>query len=402
MQQLRGRILGGSSSINGSLFIRGLPEDYARWGSSRWTFEEVLPYFRALETDVDFTTELHGQDGPIIVSRSLDRPLTARQTAVYAAARAAGAADKADLNDPSGDGIGRVPMATRSRSTALTYLAAARGRANLRVVSGCRARRLVFDGTSAVGVEVESADGEGTVVRGHELVLSAGTFGSAQLLLASGIGPADQLAAHGIQCVADRSGVGQNLRCHPMVTLHAPGMSAAEPDPETPRLVIVQSTTDRNDVMIFPKQWADAFSVMVTLRLPDGVGTLRLQSGDPQRPPAISYGYLEERDLARLQDGLRVAHELLCRLGGGTARPPRPTVDWILDHLETADHACGTCAMGAANDPAAVVDDHCRVYGVDHLRIVDLSIVPQPVRAGPYPTVVMLAERAADLIVGAA
>src|SRR5262249_48237528 len=155
-------------------------------------------------------------------------------------------------------------------------------------------------------------------------------------------------------------------------------------DPDSPRLVLIQSTRAPNDVMVFPKQTRNDLAVMTTLRLPVGVGQLALCSADPREPLDIRYHYLDPDDLACLRQGLQTAMDL-----AGQKPSEDVTDDWILEHLETADHACGTCKLGAREDPLAVVDDECRVHELRNLRIVDLSIVPRPVRAGPYPTVVM-------------
>jgi choline dehydrogenase len=387
MNQFRGRILGGSSSINGSLFVRGVPEDYDGWGSPLWDYATVLPFFRRSERDLDFLDELHGYDGPLAVSRALDVPLNAAQQQVHARALSLGIPAKPDINHPRGDGVGRIPTTVASRSTALTYLAPVRARANLRILTDATVTRIVFEGQRALGVETASHG----AVRASEVILCAGAFGSAQLLLCSGVGPADDLRSVGIAPVADLPGVGQNLGCHPMCTLRVP--LAAEPDPDTPRLVIVHSVDDRNNLMLFPKQFEDHLAVMCTLRLPASRGELRVRSADMRVAPSIAYHYLHAEDLRKLGEGLRLAVAL-----ANAAPLEDPSDAWILDHLETADHACGTCRMGPSTDPLAVVDEHCRVYGVDGLRVVDLSIVPRPVRAGPYPTVVMLAERAAELI----
>jgi predicted dehydrogenase (TIGR03970 family) len=392
MAQFRGRILGGSSSINGSLFIRGIPEDYDSWGSPLWTYDSVLPYFRKSETDLDIKDEFHGTDGPLRVSRGLDRELPAGQHRVYERALQMGVPEKIDLNHPAGDGIGRVPMTNCSRSTALTYLAPCRDRPNLALMTEAVAARVVVEGNRAVGVEVPHNGGR-SIAYAHEVVLSCGTFGTVELLLRSGIGPADQLRPLGIPCVLDLPGVGQNLCCHPMLTLRFSIEELVAVDPDSPRAVLVTSTRAPNDVMIFPKQLRDGLAIMTTLRLPKGSGQLRLRSADPRVPLDIRYRYLEPDDLARLRQGLHTAIDLAQRLPSES-----PSDDWMLEHLETADHACGTCKLGPHDDPLAVVDDTCRVHGVQGLRVVDLSIVPRPVRAGPYPTVVMLAERAAALI----
>jgi choline dehydrogenase-like flavoprotein len=181
-----------------------------------------------------------------------------------------------------------------------------------------------------------------------------------------------------------------------MVTLRFAGAAAARADPDTPRLVLVHSVGDRNNLMLFPRQTSDGLVIMVTLRLPSSSGALRLRSADPATPPSIAYGYLAPADLRKLREGLEVAMDLACRAGATAVSDTAD--DWILSRLETADHACGTCKLGSASDSLAVVDDMCRVHGVDGLHVVDLSIVPAPVRAGPYPTVVMLAERFAQLM----
>ncbi len=392
MGQSRGRILGGSSSINGSLFVRGIPEDYASWGSPLWTYPAVLPFFRKSETDLDFQDEFHGNDGPLQVSRALDQPLSVNQQRALDRAVKLGVSEKADLNHPGGGGIGRVPMTLGSRSTALTYLASQRRRTNLTLLADTVVTKVLIEGDRATGVEV-LRDNTRSVLRASEIIVSCGTFGSAELLLRSGIGPGAHLQGLGIPSVLDLPGVGQNLRCHPMLTLHFSVDTDGGVDPDAPRLVLIQSTRAPNDVMVFPKQTRNDLAVMTTLRLPIRAGQLALCSADPRVPLDIRYQYLDSDDLASLREGLQTAMDLAGQ------KPNEDVTDgWILEHLETADHACGTCKLGAQDDPFAVVDDACRVHGLRNLRIVDLSIVPRPVRAGPYPTVVMLAERAAALI----
>jgi choline dehydrogenase len=409
-RQVRGRILGGSSAVNGSLFMRGLPDDYDSWGVRAWSFAQVLPYFRKMEREVDFHDEFHGRSGPIPVWRNLPAPLSVLQQHFYAAALSAGAREKPDLNHPLGDGIGRMPMNNvdgRRSTTALAHLQPARGRPNLRVETETVVARIVVEGTRALGVEVVR-DGARRLVAAAEVILCAGTFGSAALLLRSGIGPADELRAVGVPVVHDLPGVGRNLGCHPGVVVPFPRSVAAPPDAETPKLALVHSTgygPERNDTMLSPRAMNGQLSVIVGLRLPRSRGSLTLRGADPDVPPRIAYGYLAADDRARLrlavertlaiaaQPPLRLANDEVC-----AARDPGALDRWMLERLFTADHACGTCRLGPAVDPLAVVDETCRVHGIAGLRVVDLSIVPSPVRAGPYPTVVMLAERAADLI----
>jgi choline dehydrogenase len=398
LSQFRGRLMGGSSSINRSLFVRGVPEDYDSWGSNLWSFDQVLPYFKQIETDLDFADEFHGTCGPLHVARAMDRPLSTTQARVYETALAAGCAEKPDVNHPLGDGIGRMPTTVSTRSTALTHLGPARGRPNLTIASDAIVTRVIFEGTRAVGVE-GIQESQPFRVRGRQIILSCGTFGSPELLLRSGIGPSDELAALGITCVAHRPGVGRNVRCHPLVTLQLTSDDSAGADPDAPRLVVIHSASERNNVMIFPNRTEQGLTMMVTLRRPTGSGELKLQSADPRSRPAITYGYLQPLDMARLRDGLLFALGLADRAGANGVRAAEIlTEQWILEHLDTADHTCGTCKLGQASDPLAVVDETCRVHEIENLRVVDLSIVPHSVRAGPYPTVVMLAERAVDLI----
>jgi choline dehydrogenase-like flavoprotein len=223
MRQVRGRVLGGSSSVNGANFHRGLPEDYDNWGSALWSFDQVLPYFKKLETDMDFHNEFHGADGPIKIWRRSLSSISPFHGDFYEAVLRKGYAEKPDLNNPTGEGVGpatRNDFGGQRMTTALAYVGPARERPNLTVRTGTTVLRIVFEGQRAVGVEAMT-DGRSVVLRANEIILSSGVFGSPQLLLLSGIGPADHLRTHGIDVVHDLPGVGQGMQCHPTITVNA-------------------------------------------------------------------------------------------------------------------------------------------------------------------------------------
>jgi choline dehydrogenase-like flavoprotein len=396
--QYRGRVLGGSSTVNGSLFMRGVPADYDAWGEL-WRFDRVLPYFRKIEHDVDFHDDYHGDSGPLEVARNLTTPLGAFQQQFYERSLAMGIADKPDLNHPRGVGIGYMPIGNGAQArscTSLAYLRVCRDRPNLTVRTAIIVRRVLFDRDRAVGVECMQ-DGTVFMEHGAEVILSAGTYESAQLLLRSGVGPANALLASGITPVQDLPGVGVSLSCHPIIVIHSDTDQPSD-DPASPRLALVHSSAsgtadEYNDVTLFPRVIGGVGTVLVSLRYPVSTGSLELRPSQPGGAPLIRYGYLDRHDLDRLADAVRLCLEILQRQPGNWLAK-----SWLRNRLQTADHACGTCRLGGQEDPASVVDERCRVRGVTALRVVDLSIVPRSVRAGPYATVLMLAERASDLI----
>ena len=216
----RGKVTGGSSAINSSAFYRGVPEDFDHWaalGNDRWSFREVLPYFRKIETDVDHRDDFHGTDGPIFVHHSRREDWHPTQEAFYTACRAAGFPDCPDHNSPDATGVGPGISNNHNRvrfSTALGYLAPSRHRLNLTIRSNCTVHQLLFQGNRAIGALVECG-GETFTVEGDQIILSAGAIGSPQLLMLSGVGPAKDLEGMGIPLVLDSPGVGQNLKDHP-------------------------------------------------------------------------------------------------------------------------------------------------------------------------------------------
>ena len=218
----RGKVVGGTSAVNTMIFLRGLPEDYDAWaraGNDRWSFRELLPFLRDVEADVDYSDAFHGTGGPIIARRFRREEWNPDQRAFYDACRAIGYDDCQDHNSPDSTGVGPIPVNNRDGvrwSTAIGYLSQARHRVNLTIRPDCLVHRLLFDGSRANGVEVESG-GEVFAVYGEEIVLSGGAIGSPHILLLSGIGAADHLRDMGIPVVQDLPGVGQNLRDHPQV-----------------------------------------------------------------------------------------------------------------------------------------------------------------------------------------
>ena len=260
----RGKGTGGSSAINAQFILRGVPEDYdnwAAWGNEEWAFTKVFPYFRKLETDMDFRGDFHGSNGPIPVRRLKREEMLPHARAFYAACLAEGFPECPDHNHPESAGIGPAPSNNRDGvrvSTALAYLDQARHRLNLTLRANVLARRIVFDGKRARGVEVESG-GERFTVEGDQIVLSAGAIASPHLLLLSGVGPAEHVSSLGIDVIHDLLGVGQNLRDHPYVLMlfRAKGQ-APDLGPTAVQVILrytAEGSTMRNDMQIGLSPW---------------------------------------------------------------------------------------------------------------------------------------------------
>ena len=420
----RGKVTGGTSAINGQVFLRAIPEDFEYWvsmGNDEWSYEQVLPYYRKLETDTDFSDDFHGTEGPIIVRRHPLDELQPDQAAFYNACVAAGYAENPDHNHPDATGVGPYPLNNPEGirwSTAIGFLSMARHRINLTIRPNCTTRRVLFDDTRATGVEVESG-GESFVVNGDEIILSAGPIGSPHLLMLSGIGPADQLAEHGISLVKDVPGVGQNLRDHPTVHVswRAQPDVPAPPQEVGPQKVALRYTAPGSDikndmikVMRFRK--IDRLLVMsVGLYLALCKGELKLQSPDPDVQPSLYYNYLQEpEDRRRLREGVRLCLELVDmkefeKVVGERVNPDDAALasdnaldEWLMRSVSTMHHISCTAKMGPDSDPMAVVDQHGRVKGVQSLRVVDGSIMPDCTRANTNVPIMMMAERIADFI----
>jgi predicted dehydrogenase (TIGR03970 family) len=396
---VRGATVGGSGAVNGGYFTRGLPRDYDGWELPGWTWPEVLPHFRAIETDLDFDGPLHGRSGPIPVRRI--REMIGSSAYFVDAVRSAGYGWLPDLNGaPSGPGmpagIGAVPLNIVDgvrRGPGAAFLQPALDRPNLQVRSGTRAASIRVVDDRAIAVDVLGAAGPETLTA-DRIVLCSGAIGSAHLLMLSGIGPEETLRAAGVPVVVPAP-VGQACADHPEWVLPTDWAVA----PGRPVLEVVLSTAD--DLEIRP--YTGGFVAMVgdgtaghpdwphigvALMQPRARGRITLLSADPAVPPRIEHRYdTEPADVAALERGVELAHQLV-----GTTTTLGPPA-W-----STSQHLCGSAPMGTAQDPMAVLDPQCRVRGVEGLWVVDGSIMPSIPSRGPHATTVMLAHRAAEFV----
>jgi choline dehydrogenase len=430
----RGKATGGSSAINGQVLYRGIPEDYDGWadvGNDQWAFTKVLPYFRKMETDMDFGGDFHGSEGPVPVRRYPREEWMPHASAFEEACLAQGFQKDEDQNHPESTGVSpraRNTLEGVRISTALAYLDPARHRINLTIKANVMSRRILFDGRHAVGVEAESG-GEVFTVAGDQIVLSAGTIGSPQILLLSGIGPAPHLEAMGISVLQDLPGVGQNLRDHPSacVLFHAAG---ERPDVQAPVIQVglrytVKGSSIRNDMQISPMLMTSEhrpaqvqidddrnyIGLSASLQLAIGSGELRLTSKDPNVQPYLDYNYFTEPlDLERMRRAIRLCVELADHEAFKDIIMERVTPtdaelatddaldEWLMRNVGTSHHISGTCKMGPDTDPMAVLDQYCRVRGVEGLRVADASVMPDVIRANTNATAIMIGERVADWI----
>ena len=415
----RGKLLGGCSSTNATFALRGHPADYDGWaaaGNTGWSFADVLPYFCKLETDEDFGwAPWHGSSGPLPIRRYGDGELTDVAWAGLETLQECGFPRITDANEPGAVGLARIPVNTRAGeriSTALAYLALSEGRPNLTVRCDAQVAELILSGARAVGVRLVS----GEEIRAQEVVLSAGTYASPALLMRSGIGPSAALRELGIPVAADIRGVGQNLIDHPAVSIDLLYDGPIEPVAVFQVCATFHSSgTDSGGVpdlqclVSGPYQGEPSkFFLGTALLKPRSRGNLTLDSIDPTAPPRIDLGYYcEPDDLDRMVEGLQRVRELghvgaLKELSGGVEFGPGPEVDlrsWVRKQTWTYHHPVGTCAMGVDPSAGAVVDSECRVHEVTGLRVIDASIMPDIPSANTHIPTVMIAERAAALII---
>src|SRR2546426_7979006 len=403
----RGKVVGGTSAINGQVFLRGVPEDYDSWaalGNDDWTFLKVLSYFRKVETDLDIRGDFHGFHGPIPVRRHPRETWLPAQAAFYQACLAADFPDDPDMNHPASMGVGPLPMNNPDgirMSTALTYLNPIRHRLNLTVKANVLVRRLLFQGKQVTGVEVESG-GERFSLEAAEVILTAGAIASPQLLMLSGVGPAEHLRSLGLPVLHALPGVGQNLRDHPNVRVPVQVKDDFPLDPKAPRTQLAlrytaQGSSDRNDMQILQSSFsspiggdplqAEGIRFTCILELAVGAGELRLASTDPTVQPHLDYRYLEDPwDRQRLREAVRLCARLLEHEAyqGIVAQRLAPSDqalasdealdDWLLHHVTTTQHISGTCKMGPASDPLAMVDQYYRLHGLAELGVADDSV----------------------------
>jgi choline dehydrogenase len=449
--QPRGKVLGGSSSINGLLYVRGQHQDYDRWrqrGNEGWGYDDILPYFKKAENQQRGSDHFHGVGGPLPVSDlSHADPLSA---AFITAAIEAGIPSNHDFNGATQEGAGYFQTTTRygrRASTAVAYLRPAKNRKNLQVETSALAQRIVFNGRRAEMVEYRKEGALRTVRARREVVVSSGAYNSPQLLQLSGIGPPELLRTHGIKVVLDASGVGNDLqdhlqvrvvmRCTQRMTLNdvvnsprrkmmaglryaafrtgplsiAAGTSGAffktNPRLATPDVQIhfLPFSTDKMGEKLHP---FSGFTASVCQLRPESRGSLRIRSADPADAPEIRINYLgTEVDRTTNVEGLKILRRIL---GAPALRP------YVVDEVDpgikvttdaellsycrqrgsTIYHPTSTCRMGS--DPLAVVDQRLRVRGVEGLRVVDASVMPDLVSGNTNAAIITIAEKASDMI----
>jgi len=442
----RGKMLGGSSSMNAMIYVRGNRLDYNYWaslGNKGWGFDDVLPYFKKSQLQERGASDHHGASGPLHVSDlRFVNPLT---RAFLAAANELGVPCNADFNGATQDGAGlyQVTQKNGSRhSAADAYLKPALHRKNLRVIMGAHSTRVLLEGQRTVGVEY-LREGATTEVRAErEVILAGGTINSPQLLLLSGIGPADELRRAGVRVVHELPGVGKNLQDHPMVSVgylctKPVSMATAESIPNFVRYLffkrgsLVSNVAEaglflrtRGDLkvpdlqLLFgPAYYVNhglaprkehCFGFGPTLVTPESRGSISLKSANPLDPPAIRANYLStESDMRVIVEGVKLSRRLahakpFAQYRGGELHPgtqaqsDEEIIQFIRAEAQTLYHPVGTCKMG--NDTMAVVDDQLRVRGIEALRVVDASIMPRIIAGNTNAPTIMIAEKAADMI----
>jgi 4-pyridoxate dehydrogenase len=456
IEAMRGKVLGGSSSINVMAYTRGNRGDYDRWaqkGARGWSYADVLPYFKRAETWEGGENPWRGGSGPLGTEfAKTPDPLFG---AWLEAGRAVGIPETSDYNGKQQEGFGRGQYTIRDgrrSSSARAYLRPARKRPNLTVATGAQATRVLMQGTRATGVEYVAQGGDTIrAAADRDVIVASGTFNSPQLLMLSGIGPAAHLSAMGIKTVADLP-VGKNLQDHlgsymtytrpnpgafhremrfdRMATsmirayLHGSGPATVVPGglhafiktrPElaVPDIEFMFRGTSHSPHLWFPlvrAPFLDGFGIRPTLLHPDSRGEILLHSSDPLVPPRIVYKFFTApNDLPTLRHGFKLARELVNQKAldpyRGAAINPKDDVKsdadidaWLRNTVITAHHPCGTCPIGST--PDTVMDPQMRVHGVEHLRVVDASAMPDLVSAHINACVLMMAEKASDIIRG--
>lgn len=453
----RGRGWGGSSSINGMIYIRGHARDYDQWrqmGLTGWGYADVLPYFKRSEGLESGADAWHGGDGPLHVSHGVTpNPI---YKATIEAGRQAGHPVTKDFNGFQQEGFGPYQLTIKDGqrwSAARAYLHPALSRPNLTCITGARTTRILVENGKAIGVEYAIKGGERHVAHADaEVLLSAGAVQSPQILQLSGIGDPDELAKQGIATVHALKGVGANLQDHLDVTLswftkgvqtayaynkglnklmtglkylvagQGPGRQnflesgaflRSRPDLDRPDLqihTVLAIMQDHGKIVVE----RDGFTFHVCQLRPESRGSVGLRSSDPFADPTIFANYLStEEDRRAIREGVKIARDVVSQaafdsyreeefMPGGTVNTDAEIDAWVRQRAETIYHPVGTCRMGAAGDPLAVVDDQLRIQGIAGLRVIDASVMPTLVGGNTNAPTIMIAERAADLIRGKA
>ena len=449
----RGKVVGGSSSINGMVYVRGHARDYDHWsesGARGWSYADVLPYFKRMENSHGGQDGWRGTDGPLHIQRGRrDNPLF---KAFVDAGHQAGFEVTEDYNGQKQEGFGPMEQTIhngRRWSAANAYLKPALKRPNVKLVKGL-ARKIVLEGKRAVGVEIEAGRTFSTIRARREVIIAASSINSPKLLMLSGIGPAAQLKEHGIDVVADRPGVGQNLQDHLEVYIQQ----------ECTQPITLYSKLNLFSKAMIGAQWlffksgdgaTNHFESAAFVRSKAGVeypdiqyhflpvairydgkaaaeshgfqahvgpmrsksrGSVTLRSANPRDKPRIQFNYMShEDDWADFRHCVRLTREIFGQNAfapfSGAEIQPGANVqsddeidNFLREHVESAFHPCGTCKMGAVDDPMAVVDPECRVIGVEGLRVADSSIFPRITNGNLNGPSIMTGEKASDHILG--
>lgn len=447
----RGKVLGGSSSLNGLLYVRGQAEDYDRWrqmGNTGWGWDDVLPLFKRAEDQERGADEYHGTGGPLGVSDMRLRRQICDDW--IAAAQNVGYPFNPDYNGAKQDGVSYFQLTTRKGfrcSTAVGYLKPARNRPNLKIITRALTTRVIIEGNRATGVAYQDASGaEKTVKANAEVVLSSGAIGSPQILMLSGIGEGDQLSANGIDVIRDIPGVGKNMQDHLQARLvykcneptlndevrslfnkmrigmeymlRRTGPMAMAASLATAFLK-TREDLETPDIQFHIQPWSadspgegvhpfSAFTASVCQLRPESRGEIRLKGPDPKTYPAIHPNYLAtETDCRTAVDGVKIARKIseADPLKGKISSEFRPGPDvqsdeelleWVRDYATTIYHPTGTCRMG--DDPGGVVDARLRVRGVEGLRVADCSIMPEIISGNTNAPAIMIGEKCSDMI----
>lgn len=449
----RGKVLGGSSSINGMVYVRGHARDYDHWsesGARGWAYADVLPYFKRMENSSGGQEGWRGTNGPLYIQRGKrDNPLF---HAFVEAGHEAGFEVTEDYNGEKQEGFGPMEQTIhngRRWSAANAYLKPALKRPNVKLVKGL-ARKIVLEGKRAVGVEIEAGRSFSTIRARREVIIAASSINSPKLLMLSGIGPAAQLKEHGIEVVADRPGVGQNLQdhlevyiqqeCTQPITLYSKLnlFSKAKIGAEWLFFKTGDGATNHFESAAFVRSKAGVeypdiqyhflpvairydgkaaaqshgFQAHVGPMRSKSRGSVTLRSANPREKPVIKFNYMShEDDWADFRHCVRLTREIFGQAAfdayrgaeiqpGAHVQSDDEIDNFIREHVESAFHPCGTCKMGAVDDPMAVVDAECRVIGVEGLRVADSSIFPRITNGNLNGPSIMVGEKASDHILG--
>ncbi|MCU0392564.1 MAG: choline dehydrogenase [Thermoflexibacter sp.] len=447
LYQPRGKVLGGSSSINAMIYIRGHRQDYDTWaqlGNEGWSYEDVLPYFKKSENQQVFKDKYHGQDGQLYVrDQAFPNPLTAL---MMESAKGLGYPINNDFNGSEQEGFGMyqttIDAKGQRHSTARAFLKPALNRPNLQVMTQCLATKIIFEGKKAIGVEFEQGGQTKIEKVNREVILSAGAFQSPQLLMLSGVGRGQDLQALDIPVVHDLQGVGQNLKdhvitsivmsCNQNITLDTQatlwnflkyiftGKSPlASNIAEGGGFIKTQEGLTASDIQFhfgpgyfvnhgFDNIKGNGFSLGPTLLQPESTGEVRLASPNPKDAPRIDPRYFsKEQDIRTMVEGFKIGYKILTSkifqpyiknnyLPQNELKTEQQIIDHIKSYLQTLYHPTSTCRMG--NDGLAVVNSKLQVHGIERLRVVDASIMPTIVRGNTNAPTIMIAEKAAELI----